>query len=506
MLALRTVLMPGGDVSVLMQMADRYLYDETDNKYIDRQRFFSNAAYTHAGDELERRHKGDQVRIGDKPVPAFKIYESSDLRKRVGNRDLYPDLGAGGVFRITALGEILSDEDVGDVSTLQVFNTWRGWPVGVPERVDNTLLADLVARLDTLLTYLTRDNAEQADWIKKWIAYIFQRPGDKQQIAWVVVGEQGVGKSWIANIFLKSLMGTLWGSASPKVMEGDFSVEPFIGKMLTFIDEAKFSSDTGVDEIKKLIRSVDVPGAVKFESARNHRLFSRLMFASNRLDMHIGQSNVKDRALFYTRAYDWNYRNETELQFRAWAETLKPWFQEYTDMMLRRDVREHYMHYFLNVIKTDKFEVESIRHSSSTDTEIVLSNMGWPRRIAKFLIEDGRIYEDLDITYPFTVGDFNKRVAEVGIEMGLRGVQGQRVLAEFQSAGLVEPVVVHGQRKIRFKFKLGTLTEAAAVSFGVVMEPRFVFTEKDMGENTCDGSTRPPWRGNKMGVVQEAKF
>lgn len=504
--ALRAVLMPGSDVSMLTKMAERYVYDESDDQYLDRDRFKTIGNYVHPSDALVRRHKGDVVRVGGKAREAFRVFEASDMRKRVGLRDLYPNLAPGGIFRISGIGEVISDDDDSDDTALAVFNTWRGWPVKPTENFDEELMSKLVGMLDTVLGYLTQDNADQIDWVKKWIAYTFQNPGDKQQIAWVVVGEQGVGKSWIGNIWFKSMMGSLWGVASPKVMDGDFSVEPFIGKMFTFIDEAKFHSEAGTDEIKKLIRSVDVPGAVKFESARNHRLFARLMFASNRMDLGIGQSNTTDRALFYTRAYDRAYKGMTEMQFRAWAETLKGFFVEFTELMNRRDVREHFMTYFMNYPAT-KFEVESIKLSSSNDAQIVIGNMNWARRIAKYIVEDGRIFEDLDITFPFNASDLNKRVTEVSQELGMRNVQGARVMAEFENADVLERIVVQGMNKLRFKYKLGQLTDVFGEAISAPMESRFVFdAEKDFGPNECDGSTRPVWRGAKKGIVAESKF
>jgi hypothetical protein len=504
--AMRAVLMPGSDVSQLTKMADRYIYDETDDHYIDRERFKTNGNYVHPSDQLARRHKGDVIRIGGKSREAFKAFESSDMRKRVGARDLYPELNPGGIYRIGSLGDILSDDDDDDETALAVFNTWRGWPIQPTTDFDPDLMTKLIGMFDTVLGYLTQDNEDQIAWIKEWYAWTFQHPGDKQQIAWCVIGEQGVGKSWVGNIWTRQMMGNLWGSASPKVLEGDFNIGPFKDKMFVFIDEAKFHNEQGVDEVKKLIRGVDVPGMEKFMEARNYRLFSRIMFASNRLDLGIGQANTTDRALFYTRAYDREYKKMTEMQFRSWAETLKPFFVEFTNLMSNRSVREHFMRYFLEY-DTDKFEVESIKRSSSNDAAIVISNMNWARRIAKFIVEDGRIHEDMDISYPFTVSDLNRRVAEVSQELGMRNVQGARVLAEFEHADVLEKIVSGGQKKLRFKYKIGQLTEEFGEYINAPMESRFVFdAEKDYGPNDCDGKSRPPWRGAKTGIVKETRF
>lgn len=506
MMALRAVFMPGSDVSLLTKLAERYVYDESDDNYIDRDRFYSNHNYVHDGGALERRHRGDTIRIGGKPREAFRVFESSDIRKRVGFRDLYPDITPGSIVRISGQQEILGDDDESDRTALTVFNTWRGWPVSVPDEFDPALAGELEQRLDKLLGYLTRDNENQIKWIKDWIAWTIQFPGQKQQIAWVVVGDQGVGKSWLGNIFFQRLMGNLWGTASPKVLEGDFNVGPFMEKMLVFIDEAKFHSEVGTDEIKKLIRSVEVPGMEKFKEARTYRLFSRLMFASNRLDMNIGQTNVRDRALFYTRTYDREHLHMTELEFREWAETLKPFFEEFTALMDSRTVREHYMKMFMDR-KVNKHEVESIKFSSSSDAAIVMNNMGWPRRIAKHILEDGRIHEDLDITFPFTISDLNRRVADVTKELGMSNVQAARVLHEFQAADLIEPVVVGGQRKMRFKYRLGTILKVYGSTISVPLEERYVLDpDKDFGENDCDGSKRPLWKGSRPGIVQASQF
>jgi hypothetical protein len=500
--ALRTVFMPGADVSILTQMGERYIYDETDDKYIDRDRFQSAIAFVHDGTELDRRHRGDFVRIGGKLRPAFKLFEVSTIRKRVSTRDLYPDLNAGGIFRVDKAGDQLSDEQENGPGVITVFNTWRGWPVDLPQAVSTDTLNACVTALDRLLGYICRDNKKQMEWLKKWLAWTIRFPGLKQQVSPVIVGGQGVGKSFFGNVFLPAIFGTLWGSASPKVLDNVFAIEPFIGKMMVFIDEAKFSSEAATDEIKKLIRNVSVGGAEKFQSSRNHRIFARVVFASNRIDMNIGQVNVQDRALFYIKAYDKEFLNMDSNGFRTWTYGLKPFFDEYNVLLLRRDVREHYMHYF-STMEVGRHEIEDTGDSSANDSDIVASNMSWPRRVAKYIIEDGRIYEDADITLPFQIPDLNKRVNEVCLELGFRNVHGQRVLAEFKDAGLLEQHAENGRILWRFKYKLATLTETYGSHISVDMEPRFAFTDDDKGMNDTTLANPKPWKGTNARMFRK---
>ena len=492
--ALRTVLMPGADVSILTQMAERYVYDETDDKYIDRTRFQSPIAFIHDGTELDRRHRGDFVRAGGKLRPAFKLFEVSTLRKRVSTRDLYPELSPGGIFRINRASEQVGDEDDGEPGTITVFNTWRGWPVAVAQPVDGGVMNTCVTMLDQLLAYLTRDNKKQAEWLKQWIAWTIQFPAVKQQVAPVIIGGQGIGKSFFGNTFIPALMQTLWGTASPKILEGTFAIEPFVGKMCVFIDEAKFHSESSTDEIKKLIRNVNVGGAEKYQNARNYRIFARVIFASNKFDINIGQANVQDRALFYIKAYDRDHLFLDATEFRNWTVTLKPFFDEFDALLKQRQIREHYMAYF-STLPVDRHYLENTSLSSSADNDIVVSNMSWARRVAKYIIEDGRIFEDGDISMPFTPADLNKRVVEVCKELGMGSVHGQRVLTEFKEADLLEPYVENGRNYLRFKWKIGSITEKYGASISVVLEPRFQFTDADKGLNDTTLKNPKPWKG-----------
>lgn len=494
-MALRAVFMPGSDVSLLTNFAERYLYDESDNNYLDRARFHSAGRYVHEGHELERRHKGDIIRVGGKPKEAFKIFESSTLRKRVGGRDLYPDLGPGGIYRITNIGEVISDSDE-NKTALAMFNTWRGWPLTAPDVVEREILQKCEEYLDRLLGYLTRNNEHQATWLKKWIAWIIQYPGIKQQVAPVIIGGQGVGKSFLGNNFMQSLLHGLWGSASPKLLDGVFSIEPFVDKMFVFIDEARFKGDSSTEEIKKLIRNIDVSGAEKYKSARNYRIHARMMFASNRLDMNIGQNNVQDRALFYIKAYDKDFLNLSENEFRQWAADLKPWFIELDTFIKSRKVMQHYMYYF-STMPVNKIEVESINYSSSNDSDIIASNMSWSRRVAKYIIEDGRIHEDLDISFPWSPADLNRRVVEVCRELGMQPINGIRVMTEFKEAGLLETYVEDGRNYLRFTDRIATIHEKFGTAISVVMEPRFQFKDTDYGKNDCTVKDRPLWKGKR---------
>lgn len=498
--ALRATFTPGSDVSILTKMAERYAYNEHDNTYIDRVRHRNNMeSYFHDPGALERRHIDETVMISGKPRPAFKMYETSRMRVRVAMRNMYPDMEPGSIFRINKQGNTITDEDPDD-SASAVFNTWRGWPIAPAYPVNVALLNECIEKLDKLLGYLTCDNTDQAKWVKHWIGWTLQHPGVKQQIAWVVVGGQGVGKSFMGNTFIQALMGTLWGTAAASVISDKFNIGPFVDKMFVFVDEAKFHNEAGTEEIKRLIRNVDNPGRMMYTEGQNYKIYARMMFASNTFDMAIGQKSVIDRALFYTKAYDSRHMDMTDAEFRAWTETLKPFFDEFAKFMERQEVREHYVHYFMN-LPVVKQEVESIKHSSSMDADIIGANMRPSRRIAKYIIEECRIIEDMSIEYPFNTPALAHRIEEVCNVMHIRPLRTDLVVAEFLEAGLVDKTM----NGFTFRYRCGTLVEKFGEAISMELDKRFEFSDDDFGVND-DPMKKKPWKGARKGIVQTGRF
>lgn len=499
-MALRATFTPGSDVSILTKLAERYAYDETDGLYIDRDRHGDNfEVYSHEPAQLERRHIDDVVLIAGKPRKAFGVFETSKMRTKVGARNLYPDMGPGAIFRVNRQGEVLNDDD--EDRGISVFNTWRGWPILPVESVNPEIMEKCIAHLDKLLGYLTSDNPNQIHWAKQWFAWTMQNPGIKQQIAWVVVGGQGVGKSFFGNTFAQALLGTLWGTASASIIDSKFNIGPFVDKMFVFVDEVKFHNESGTDEVKKLIRNVDTPGQLKYGEGQNFKIYARMMFASNTFDMAIGQKSVIDRALFYTKAYSGSYMGLTDPKFREWTETLKPWFSEFNDFLQSMEVKRHYVHYFMNLPVT-KSEVESIKYSSSQDDEITSANMRPSRRIAKYILEDCSIIDGCSIEAPFTMAALGEKIEQVANVMHIRPVRTDLVLAEFKEAGLLRT----GMGAHTFAYKCETLIDLFSEAISVKLEKRWDFDEDDRGENDDPKKRKASKSAKRTGVVQEYKF
>lgn len=502
--ALRAMFLPGSDVSPLTKFAERYIYDRETNKYLDMHQFQTGRRYAFEAEMLMRRHLSETIRVGEKTIEAFHVYERSKMRKSVDATDMHPDLEPGRIYVKDGLGDIVNEDEEMPTGAYTFFNSWEGWQLEPAQTVNEALMAECTAKLDKLLGYLTCDHKEQIEWIKDWFAWTLQHPATKQQIAWVVVGGMGVGKSFIGNNFAKALFGPLWGSASPQIIDQRFNVSSFLGKMLVFVDEARFNGEAASDEVKKLIRNVSFHGMEKGVDARDYNIYARLMFAANKFNLNLGNGDTQDRALFYTKAYSREFLSMSDMAFKEWAEGLKPFFADYAAFLERRDVRQHYMRMMMDrelVLTT----VESTQYSSSNDADIVVNNMTYSRQVARYIVQSGYVMEFTDISTPFTISDMNKRVVDVCKEMNMPSVQGKRIMDEFTSADVIETFMDTSGVRTRFKWKIGALHEKFGEATGAPIAPSFVFNEGDYMRNDATGVVQPrpkPGKTAQFGVVE----
>ena len=158
--------------------------------------------------------------------------------------------------------------------------------------------------------------------------------------------------------------------------------------------------------------------------------------------------------------------------------------------------------YIFNTFPVSRHDIENIALSSGSDKIIIESNMSYARRIAKAIVEEGRIWEDLDISAPFTLTEFNKRVVDTCEQMHIRFVQPRHVFDEFTGAGLIEPWISGNNKYWRFKFRIGTLTEQFGLAIGVELESRFIFTEEDYGDNQSEFTGAKPWKGRTNSMLR----
>jgi len=87
------------------------------------------------------------------------------------------------------------------------YNLWSGWAVESvkPDGRDHSVD---IACLKAHLRYLMEDSDEGLEYIIKWLAWMFQKPGSPTGVLPAFLSEQGGGKSGFFSHFMGSTMGT----------------------------------------------------------------------------------------------------------------------------------------------------------------------------------------------------------------------------------------------------------------------------------------------------------
>lgn len=106
-----------------------------------------------------------------------------------------------------------------------------------------------------LLLHLCNQDAEQATWVARWLAYPLRHPGAKMQTALLVAGSQGAGKS----LLFERVVGPMYGNQAQ--LGGVFPRRTFngwaIGKRYAVLQDVPVQ-DLGTGPLKSLIASPNI--------------------------------------------------------------------------------------------------------------------------------------------------------------------------------------------------------------------------------------------------------
>ncbi len=492
-IGIRRAMRAGIDIDIIEKMSERWILDLSASVYIDRDNITKGLPFEKKHDELVRIYENEGIYVGKKRVNPFRLYSASSLRTDVARIGMFPGEEPGSILRYSPVHSIIKEEDW-RADEYKVLNTYRGFtikPIGV---IDQTVMRKVVTALDTMLGLLTRDNAAQMDWLKKFIAWTIQYPDKKQQVAPVIVGGQGIGKSVFGENLMTALFGNLSGTAAAALLtDNAFLITPFIGKLITFVDEVRLETAGAINEIKKIIRQKRISGQLKFKDQQDHEIYSRLILAANHADIGLTSQDAADRALFFIVAWTAQNKDMNDAEFQAWTWGYKPFYSELTTMLETVVVRQHLMRYFRD-IECNQAELEDLTHSSRFDENVVKSTMSKERKIARQIAASARIVAGNDLTAWFNI--YNLRTA-VTREDGQRSrVDANDILREFEIAGVMETM---SGGYYRFKYGYGKTLQEIGKAHNLELTPTHAVGPGDFDDNPIlSNANPPPWRGNKV--------
>jgi hypothetical protein len=493
-IGIRRAFRAGLDIDAIERMSETYVYDRTMGDFLDRDELIKGLHYEHKLGDMAERHQNEPVYVNGKALNPFRIYAASSLRTDVQHREFRPGYEPGAILRYSPVHGLLNGEDRYP-DEFPILNTFPGFVVKPIATIEESIMRPAVTMLDRMLGLLTQDNDAQINWLKQFIAFIVQYPQIKPQVCPIIVGGQGIGKSQFGENFMKAMLGVMaGGAAADQLSENKFVITPFIGKLLTFIDEVRLQNVGAINMIKKLVRSDRVSGQLKFKDQQDFYIPSRLLIAANQPDIGLTPEDAADRCFFFIVAWTAENRQMTDREFQAWALTLKPFYAEFTDALLRPVFKQHLMRYLMD-FECSREALEDLTHSSRDDENVVRSIMSKPRQIARELVADARIHTGNDITAWFSINDLRSAIKRVD---GARTkVEASQVLEEFQRAAVIEPV---GGGMYKFKWGYGRLLEKLGEAHGLPIPPNWpIHPGADWELNdirSAEGAT--PWRGNRQ--------
>jgi len=168
----------------------------------------------------------------------------------------------------------------------QGYNLWQGFSV-TPKPGDCTKL------LEHILHNICNDKQAHYDYLMSWMARAVQQPASPGEVAVVLRGAMGVGKSFLAKVF-----GYLWGSHYMVVSNSSHLVGNFNAHLrdvcFLFADEAFFAGDKRHRSVlKSLITDQLLPVEAKGVDVEMCNNYLHIMMASN--DYHVIPAGEDER-------------------------------------------------------------------------------------------------------------------------------------------------------------------------------------------------------------------
>lgn len=176
-----------------------------------------------------------------------------------------------------------------------VYNLWKGFSVEPKP-------GDCSNYLKHLLENVCSGNEEWYDYLVKWMARAVQQPASPGEVAVVMRGGKGVGKSIVASFF-----GKLFGRhhlhvANPSHLVGNFNAH-LRDVICLFADEAFFAGDKKHESVLKMLVTEDsIPIEQKGVDVETYPNYVHLIMAAN--DPHIIRASGDERRYFVLEVGD----------------------------------------------------------------------------------------------------------------------------------------------------------------------------------------------------------
>jgi hypothetical protein len=216
------------------------------------------------------------------------------------------------------------------VDPKQGYNLWQGFSV-VPKPGDcSSLLAHIQNNI-------CNGQKEHYDYLMNWMARAVQQPASPGEVAVVLRGAMGVGKSFLAKVF-----GHLWGNHYMVVSNSSHLVGNFNAHLrdvcFLFADEAFFAGDKRHRSVlKSLITDQLLPVEAKGVDVEMAPNYLHIMMASN--DYHVIPAGEDERRFLVLDVA--KYQHQNSAYFSAIQKQLESGgYEAFLHELLTRDITQ----------------------------------------------------------------------------------------------------------------------------------------------------------------------
>lgn len=238
-----------------------------------------------------------------------------DIEDRYGNRDLVVAVDDNGRERREKLGKwwfehprrreyesiVMSPEK----EIQGCYNLWKGFSY-------SPKMGDCSKFLDHVKINLCNNNTKHYDYLMNWLARMIQKPASQGEVAVVLQGEQGTGKTFFVDTIGKLLGRHYLIVSDPEHLLGRFN-EHLQDSILVFSDEAFFAGNPKHQSVlKSLITGNNLVVEAKYERTRTAKNYVHLILASN--SEHVVPADLDERRFFCLKVGNEQKQNPSYFQ------------------------------------------------------------------------------------------------------------------------------------------------------------------------------------------------
>jgi hypothetical protein len=349
-----------------------------------------------------------------KMIDPIEIVIHSPHQRMYDQAVTFPGIDFGATFywdSATGTWENITEDDPAPVGAKTAINVAAGFatpPLGDGEKPDKRDWATAKYHWFTLRNHLTDGDMDQAVKLDQIIATKLQDVRTKQALGCSLVGDQGIGKSFLFDIVLTKLLGRdLLRKATTTDLKSEYRFTGIERALFYYVDECQFEAlqKETLQLIKDVMRNPTAFRNTKYGAIGEVPNACVPFFMSNEKNPKIMFDGKADRALVVIRGETQAGLGMTQAQWVSHKAKIHEEAVAFMADLERIEVRQALLHYFLSM----KLMASLISDNEIAESEDLKGGLPAPLAALLEMFETGYIMPERrgdrgpKITEPFTM-------------------------------------------------------------------------------------------------------